>query len=169
MLDGLIALIRENGHLFLDQGTVTAVDGDTCTVDAEGKEYQKCRINAVVKNGDDFLKLVPKIGSSVVIGVIPSNSNAVILSVSDVDTMEYVKGDTRLKVDAEGYTIERQEENLGQVTEDLLGEIGNLCDELSKVVVSVGVTPNVPVIEAIKNRVLNGIKGRFKKIYNYGT
>jgi hypothetical protein len=169
MLDRLIVeLIKKNQHVFLKEGTVTQVNGDVCTVLTETREYRKCRINAVAANGDNYLKAVPAVGSPVVVGVMEGNNNALLLKISEVDSIAFKKEDTLLKVDHAGYVIERQGENLGVVNEAYLEEFGKLCDELAKVVVVTGVSPNVPAITAIKTTVLNGLKGRFNKIFNHG-
>ena len=169
MLDRLIVeLIKKNQHVFLKEGTVTQVNGDVCTVLTETREYRKCRINAVAANGDNYLKAVPAVGSPVVVGVMEGNNNALLLKISEVDSIAFKKEDTLLKVDHAGYVIERQGENLGGVNEAYLEEFGKLCDELAKVVVVTGVSPNVPAITAIKTTVLNDLKGRFNKIFNHG-
>ena len=68
-------------------------------------------------------------------------------------------------IDKLGYRIDRADENLKQVLTEFQDEVGKICDELNRVVVSVGVTPNVPAITTIKTNI-NALKTRLQTILN---
>ena len=52
-------------------------------------DYWDCSINAVIENKDNKLLTYPKINSIVTIGIYPTNNQAVILSVSEVDKIYF--------------------------------------------------------------------------------
>ncbi len=112
--------------------------------------------------GDGEVK-IPKIGSPVLVGFIDKET-AVIINWSDLDRYNLKIESTEFEIDKDGFRLKRENENLKEVMEDLLKEVGKLCDEVNKIVVSVGTTPNVPVINQIKNRITVTIKNRFNTI-----
>ena len=57
---------------------------------------------------------------------------------------------TEFTFDASGFQFNRDGENLKEVLNTFQEGFGRLCDELSKVVVSIGVSPDVPAITQIK-------------------
>lgn len=146
--------------------TVLSVDKDarTCEVeDADGLDYT-ARLSSAISEGDRVISH-PVIKSSVLVSMIGDDIQTLyVSSVSEVESIEGTIGKTEFKIDKDGYKIDRDGENLNEVLTDLLEQFGKLCDELNKVVVSVGVTPNVPAITAIKNTAVTTIGQRLNKI-----
>src|SRR5690606_32475485 len=149
----------------ISTGTVQKVEGDTCHVVMEGSErdFWECSINSVVENKDDKMLIYPKEGSIVTVGII-NRETAVIISVSEVDKIYFKKEKAEMTFDKDGFEFNRDGENLKEVLNDFQTAFGKLCDELAKVVVSIGVSPNVQVINQIKQSVINTKKNALNKI-----
>lgn len=150
----------------LDTAKVIKVENDYCrviTIDNK-KEFFDCSINALVENKTDKLIIIPKVGSLVTIGIYPKNNKAVILSVSEVEKIYFRNEKSEFTFDSSGFRFNRDGENLKEVLNGLQDGFGKLCDELAKVVVSIGVTPDVPAIMQIKNDIVNTNKQALNKI-----
>ncbi len=165
-MEALEKIIKRYIRLQVVQAIVTEVNNDVCTVkiDKGNQEIFKCSLNAVLSNNSDKMIFYPTVGSSVVIGIYESKREAVILSFSDVEKVYFKKGTTELEADKDGYKVDRDGENLKKVLNDWQAEFGKLCDEVSKIVVNIGTSPNVPVIQQIKQKVDGTIKNRLNKI-----
>lgn len=147
--------------------TVTAVDKTQRVVsvrDTDDFVFDDVRISSVV---DDSNKVVqyPAVGSTVLISRIGDDDNTFFIAAfGEVESIAGQIGDAEFHIDALGYKIDRADENLKQVLTDFQDEVGKLCDELNKVVVSIGVTPNVAAIAAIKQEITQVQKTRLEKI-----
>ncbi|WP_185284971.1 hypothetical protein [Elizabethkingia anophelis] len=117
-----------------------------------------------MENKSNQLLTFPKVNSIVTIGIYPTNSSAVILSVSEVDKIYFRNEKTEFTFDASGFQFNRDGENLKEVLNNFQEGFGQLCDELSKVVVSIGVSPDVPAIQQIKNDIVNKNREALNKI-----
>lgn len=150
----------------LDTAKVIKVENDYCrvvTIDNK-KEFFDCSINAVVENKTDKLIIIPKVGSLVTIGIYQKNNKAVIVSVSEVEKIYFRNEKSEFTFDSSGFQFNRDGENLKEVINGFQDGFGKLCDELAKVVVSIGVTPDVPAIMQIKNDIVNTNKQALNKI-----
>lgn len=150
----------------LDTAKVIKVENDYCrvvTIDNK-KEFFDCSINAVVENKTDKLIIMPKVGSLVTIGIYQKNNKAVVLSVSEVEKIYFRNEKSEFTFDSSGFQFNRDGENLKEVLNGFQEGFGKLCDELAKVVVSIGVTPDVPAIMQIKNDIVNTNKQALNKI-----
>lgn len=127
------------------------------------KEIWNCSINAIVKNTQNRLIVYPKIGSIVVVGL-TGDGSASILAVSEVEKIEFRNEKSEFTFDGDGFEFNRDGENLKDVLNGFQDGFGKLCDELAKVVVSIGVTPDVPAIMQIKNDIINTNKKALNKI-----
>ena len=158
--------IQGQSQLHLETAEVLSIEGNKCKVKSltTGKEYFKCSIGAVLETSENHLSIYPKIGSVVTIGIFDKGNTAVLLAVSEVERLYYKQETTELEVDAEGFKINREGKNLKEVLNTYQDEFGKLCDEVAKIVVSIGVTPNVPVIQQIKQAVVNQNKSDLNKI-----
>lgn len=147
------------------QGRVIAVEAEHCHVVLEdkGEDVWECTYNSLLENENDKLVLYPKLGSMVTIGFI-NRESAVIVSVSDVEKVYFKQGKSEMIFDQGGFEFNRDGENLKKVLNEFQTNFGKLCDELAKVVVSVGVTPDVPAIQAIKQAVVQTNKTALNKI-----
>lgn len=150
----------------LDTAKVTKVENDCCrvvTIDNK-KEFFDCSINAVVENKTDKLIIMPKVGSLVTIGIYQKNNKAVVLSVSEVEKIYFRNEKSEFTFGSSGFQFNRDGENLKEVLNGFQDGFGKLCDELAKVVVSIGITPDVPAIMQIKNDIVNTNKQALNKI-----
>lgn len=152
--------------LVIDTAKVLSIEGENChvtTID-DKKEFFDCSINAIIENSTNKLLIIPKVGSLVTIGVYQKNNKAVILSVSEVEKIYFKNNEADFTFDSTGFQFNRDGENLKKVLNDFQDNFGKLCDELAKVVVSIGVTPDVPAIQQIKNEIINSNKQALNKI-----
>jgi hypothetical protein len=165
ILEAIERIIEGKMTLAIDKAKVLTVTGTTCKVQSltSNKVFFKCSLNAVIDNDDQELKIEPEVGSIVMIGIL--NGQATILQTSKVKSFSFKYGETIFKVDGSGTQIERQNENLKSVINDLQDEIGKLCDALSATIVlpGYGTTPSIANITSIKNTVLQ-TKTRINKI-----
>ena len=147
--------------------TVMEVDktNGICKIDDGELEYTDVRLSAIIDGNDQKCFVFPKVGSTILVE--PINEDIKQLYVSKYSEVESINGlieNTSFLIDKDGFNIARDGENLQTVLNDWQAEFGKLCDELNKVVVSIGVTPNVPVITQIKNKVTVDIKDRLNTI-----
>lgn len=164
-MDELIKqLIEKHIPITLDIGIVKEVEEDICHVESQTseKDYFDCRINAIEKNEGDRFKITPKKGSSVVFGIFKDTEKAIIISVSEVEKIEAVIDSTDFLIDTDGYQLMRDGVNLKNVLNDGFENVNKLNKEVQKIIVAVGVTPNIPALKDIetstKNEVLQKIK-----------
>ena len=131
--------------------TVTSVDEAAKTIsckDTDDFEYNDVRLAAAEDNKKSVL-LIPKINSTVLIGLIGDQLNA--LFVVKINEAEKVIGTietTNFKIDASGYQVKRGDESLKTV-------LNNLIDEINKIKVIYGNTINVIAVNEIKERLNN--------------
>jgi hypothetical protein len=146
---------------------VTAIDKDEKTItviDRHSIEYDDVRLSSIIEGGDKIVSY-PKQDSWVLVSIINNVENELFVTAfSEVEEIEGKIATTEYIINADGFKIDRDGENLKEVHNDLIAEIGKLCDELAKVVVSIGVTPNVPAINKIKQEVTGTIKNRLNTI-----
>ncbi|KFF13118.1 hypothetical protein IW15_10170 [Chryseobacterium soli] len=161
-----LKLLLNRFPVVIDTAKVIKIENDYCQVAAidDKKEFFDCSINAVVENKTDKLIIVPKVGSLVTIGIYKKNNKAVILSVSEVEKIEFRNDKSDFTFDSSGFQFNRDGENLKEVLNQFQEGFGKLCDEVAKVVVSIGVTPDVPAIMQIKNDIVNANKQALNKI-----
>lgn len=127
---------------------VLAVDKTANTVkvkDDLGIEYTEVRLNAMAKSGDSLI-VYPEIGSQIMVSMINGQEDILlVMAASKVEEVKGIIGDLEFHITKKGYQITRSGENLGEVISDFI-------DEVSQVVVSIGVTPNVGALTKIKQR-----------------
>lgn len=145
-------LIEKQIPVFIDVAKVNAIENDVCDVTSltTEKDFFKCRLNAIETNTDNKLVLKPEVGSTVVIGVFKGTEKAVILKFSKVAELNYVQDSTKFKIDANGFEIEREGLNLQNILKQIAINQNKLNQELQKVVVAIGVTPDVAILNLIK-------------------
>lgn len=165
ILEAIEKIILSKAPVIVYEATVISLSESTCKIKVltTNKIFFKCSFNAILDNDNQELKIVPEVGSVVVVAIL--NDNAVIIQTSKVKSISFKYAETLFKVDETGTQIERQNENLKSVINDLQDEIGKLCDALSATIVSpgYGTTPNVGIISNIKTAVLQ-TKTRINKI-----
>ena len=150
----------------LDTAKVVSITDEKCHVISltTGNDFRKCSINSIIENKDNKLLIYPKINSVVTIGVYSTNNKAVIVSVSEVEKIYFRNEKSEFTFDSSGFQFNRDGENLKEVLNGFQDGFGKLCDELAKVVVSIGVTPDVPAIMQIKDDIVNDNKQALNKI-----
>ncbi|HAO07176.1 MAG TPA: hypothetical protein DCQ50_09325 [Chryseobacterium sp.] len=144
---------------------VIGVKENICHIVLEnsGKEIWNCSINSIVENKENQLTVYPKEGSIIVVGL-TGDGSATILAVSEVEKIYFRNEKSEFTFDDSGFQFNRDGENLKEVLNGFQDGFGKLCDELAKVVVSIGVTPDVPAIMQIKNDIVNTNKQALNKI-----
>ncbi|MDP3679777.1 MAG: hypothetical protein Q8R22_02955 [Flavobacterium sp.] len=165
ILEAIEKIIDGKMKLAIDKAKVISVSESHCTIESltTNKRFFKCGLNAIIDNDTNELKIEPEVGSVVVVAIL--NDKATIIQTSKVKSFSFKYGETVFKIDDSGTQIERQNENLKSVINDLQDEIGKLCDALNATIVlpGYGTTPNIANITAIKNTVLQ-TKTRINKI-----
>lgn len=147
---------------------VLSVNKQAKTIEAEDEElkYDDIRLTASIDDKSDKVILYPKVGSWVLVGLIGNDENTLsVCSVSEVESIEGVIGKSFFQIDKDGYRIVRDGKNIRDVLVSGFRNQNKINDELQKVVVSIGVTPNIPALEAIKTnneQVINDIQTVFK-------
>lgn len=127
-------------------GVVDSVQGETAKVEIAGTVYEDVRIFITDTPPADKYTITPKVGSYVLVADLAGNMSA--LTIVDVETPEriqYTIGTLTYTMDDTGFTIEKGGENLKTILSDFM-------DEVMKIIVIQGTSPNVPAITAIKNR-----------------
>lgn len=131
-----------------------AVDWETKTMVATGQIDNLDYHNVLLGNGHEFKK--PKVGTICLLGVIQNNSAMTFLiDAQQIEEHLLIQDQTLFKMDLNGFLIRRENSDLKKILQDLIKEVNLLNKELQKVVVSVGVTPNVPALQQIHQRTAN--------------
>ncbi|MEH0008008.1 MAG: hypothetical protein V6Z82_04740 [Flavobacteriales bacterium] len=106
----------------------------------------------------------PEKNSLCLIGVIENaDTDAFLIDAEAFDKAVWQSGESELTIKKDGFVVKQGGESLKQVLNDWQTALYKLCEEVSKIVVSIGVTPNVAAIAEIKQQVqaikerLNGI------------
>lgn len=117
MLEDLKKLVTGLIPIVLDTAKVNKVNGETCEVQSltNNAKYFKCSLNAIRENGENKVLLTPKIGSTVIIGILAEQhkSHAVIVQVCDLEKVFLKIGETTLEIGTEGYKLNG--ENFGGI------------------------------------------------------
>jgi restriction endonuclease S subunit len=149
---------------------VTAIDKDEKTItviDRHNIEYDDVRLSSIIEDGDKIVTY-PKQDSWVLVSIINNVENELFVTAfSEVEEIEGKIEDTEFVINANGYTINRDNENLYTVLDDLIKNVDEqneqvqaIAQELMSVVVSIGVTPNVPALTQIVNDLIQIVTDR---------
>lgn len=127
-----------------------SVDWDTKTMVATGQTDNLDYEEVLLGNGFEYKK--PKQGTICLLGIIQNNgAMAYLIDAVEVEEYQLIIDKSLFKQSLNGFTIKKENETLKKILQDLMVEVNKLNVELQKVVVSVGVTPNVPVLQNIQN------------------
>ena len=126
---------------------ITAVQTETCTIDIAGSEYPDVRLRVTEDPLTDKVLLTPTVGSTAIVADLSDGQKRsfAIIHIEQIDKIAITKGTLQLKIDANGFAIMNNGENLKTL-------IGDFIDEVCKIIVVQGTTPNVPALQAIKAR-----------------
>lgn len=91
----------------------------------------------------------PKVGTKVLVGMIANKEACFLIDCEAFEEMTIVSDKSLFTIKEEGFIVKQEDESLQKVLNDLIDRIDDLNKELQKVVVSIGVTPNVPALIAI--------------------
>jgi len=136
--------------------TVTSVDKAACTCDVEydGLELGEVRLKATNEDKQGF-KIFPQVGSAVLIQKLGKTEEYFVAMYSEIDEVETSVEDTVVKVNADGFHFGKGNVSLRDVLDDLFGQVKAINSELQKVVVTIGVTPNVVALQGINTQLEN--------------
>jgi hypothetical protein len=127
---------------------IESIDGETCSVRLAGElVITGVRLRAVINDNADRLLITPRTGSYVLVADL-SNGNyrsLAVVAYSEIDSVEINIDKSNIVIDKAGMTVEREGENL-------LDALSDFIDEVSKIIVLQGTSPNVPALNAIKMR-----------------
>ncbi len=126
-------------------GTVTSVNNNTLTAKVEitsGLELVNVRLKAVESEENKGAYMVPKTGSTVIVGFINDK-----LEKPFVLAVQELRGDCAFVIN-DGFLLRRGDDSLAKCMDDLISEI-------LKVRVINGVTPDIVKLTAIQNRFQN--------------
>lgn len=146
---------------------VTAVNKKekTITVEDEGISYPDVRLSAAINDNNKVI-VYPEINTTVLVGLIGNDENTLfVCAVDAVESVEGVIGECKFLIDNNGYHLAKGELNVKDLLVDGFENQNKLNRELQKVVVSIGVTPNVPALKEIEGKnsqIINSIKTVFK-------
>ena len=106
----------------------------------------------------------PKVGTKCLIGIINNNSaDAFLIESEAVEEMIFTSAASTMVIKEEGFIVQQGQESLKVVLNDLVTEINKLNKEVQKIVVSIGVSPNVAVLQQIA-QANTAINNRFNQI-----
>lgn len=159
-------MLKEQMVMTVVSGTVKEVRENEIDVSrTDMADLIDVRFHSVVDDLQGKFKIIPKIGSEVLCAIIENDaSEAYLLACSEVEKVQVIIDDLTFELEKEGVRISNKGENLKTVLNEFQDEFGKLCQEVAKIVVSIGVTPDVPAITAIRSNVTQINKGKLNKI-----
>lgn len=111
-------------------GTVKSVDDETCAVElASGLEIPDVRLRATVDGSSDFLKLIPKRGSKVImLSMTGQLDDLTLLKADEVEQLSYTQNGLEILIDStdKKISIKNDTTSLHDLFDDLTSLITNL-------------------------------------------
>lgn len=140
-------------------GEVVAVDGETCRVKIAELELSGVRLKAAVTGANDYLMLVPKIGSVVILLSRTGDLDDLMIVQNDqVERIEYKQNGLEVIIDSSDAKIGIRNNTVSLF--DLLGELTDLLKQLQVSTPSgPSGTPLPPTIAA-----LNAFENKYKQL-----
>ena len=141
-------IIKANEKMIIVSGIVKEVRADAIDVTRKSMpDIIDVRFNAVLNGVSNKFKIVPKVGTAVLCGIIESDiSEAVLLTCGEVDKVEITIDTLQFELSNAGVNIKNQNENLKTVINDLI-------DELDKIKIIYGNDINHLQLASIKTRI----------------
>lgn len=135
---------------------VNSVTGMTCNVTPVNGDAPVNDVRLIANaDAQKYFVLIPKIGSNVIVMFL-SKASAFVVMADEVEKIIYKSGDVVFDVDAAGFLLKKQNEDLKALMSDLIDGIVN-----ASYVTSNG--PTTGMVPA-SSTVLNGIKTRFNNL-----
>lgn len=165
-IDVFSEILRKNSHeavpMTMRRVKVTAVDWNNKTMTAQDLIEDLPHEDVRLGFGSIYFK--PVIDSLAVIGIIGKKEvDTFLIDAHEIEEAVIKTDDAETTMKVNGYQVNSQGENLKTVMNDFIKNLNDVNLELQKVVVSIGVTPNVPALQNL-NTSLNTIKDRLNKI-----
>lgn len=160
------ALGKKFEKMTITAGVVKEARADDCDVSREGHpDLLGVRYKAILDATDSEFKITPKKGSIVLCGIIQNDeAEAVLIACTEIDIVSIKIDDLIFVCESAGVRITNKGENLKKVINEFQDKYGELCDEITKIVVSIGTSPNVPAINLLKQGVVQTNKNKLNKI-----
>lgn len=141
---------------------VESVDWNEKTMTAKGLVDDLPFYDVNLGVGSVFKK--PKVGTKCLVGIINNNiADAFMIDCDQVEEIVFSSDKTEFVIKKTGFILKQNTESLATILNDLVAQINKLNDEVAKIVVTSGVTPNVPALVAIKTETIQ-IKNRLNKV-----
>ena len=158
----------------LDEKTKKLIDVQTHWCNAKLINWEKKTMTATGLVDDlDFFDVnlgvgsvykKPKIKTKCLIGIINNNiADAFLIECDEVEEIAFKSGNSEFIIKENGFIVKQGGESLKQVLNDFFALKNQLNTEIQKIVVSIGVSPNVPALAQIANQT-NQIKQRLNNI-----
>ncbi|WP_026725551.1 hypothetical protein [Flavobacterium sasangense] len=160
------AVLNERTKKLIDVQThwcnVKSVDWDKKTMVATGLVDDLDFFDVNLGVGSIYKK--PKIKTKCLIGIINNNiADAFLIECDEIEEIVFTSGESEFIIKEEGFIVKQGGESLKEVFNDLFEQKNKLNEEVQKIVVSIGVSPNVPALVQIATET-DQIKGRLNTI-----
>lgn len=138
--------VKRHGPSMVYSATVKALTAhDTLTVGLDtGLEVPDVRLRSIVSSGNKIV-MIPKVGSVVQIVAIENSWEFIVIAVEEITGFKTV-------IDTVEFSVDNSKLGLKKGTDSLAKLFGELIDEVNKIVVLMGTSPNVAALTAIKTR-----------------
>ena len=131
----------------ITSGVVKEVKDNSIDVEREGlPDILDVRFNSVLSSVKNEFRIVPKVGSMVLCGLIENDiTEAVLLQCGEIEKVHLTIEKTKAVYSAQGVKIERENENLKKVFNDMI-------ELLNEIVVVQGNTLNIAEMKKVQQR-----------------
>jgi hypothetical protein len=141
--------------------TVKEVDWEAKSMTATGNENDLDYYDVDLGLGSVCKK--PKVGTTALIGTIHNTAAAYMIDCEEFEELFIKSGESEFTIKQEGFIVKHGNESLKTVLNDLIAEKNKLNKQLQLVVVSAGVSPNVPALQQIEQET-ESVKQRLNAI-----
>jgi hypothetical protein len=134
-------------------GVVTEVTETTCTVERDNAPtLHNVLLNAIDDDLQSYVTVYPKLGSNVLVGIVENlTTEAVVLKCSEVEKVTVKIGNQTLFLNQDGWKFNSSSDNLYTVMSDFISQFQKLADEVNKIKVAIGTSPDTAAIVKIRN------------------
>jgi hypothetical protein len=140
---------------------VSEVDWEEKTMTAIGENNGLEYFDVLLGLG--AINVKPKVGTLALVGAIHNGEACFMISCEEIEEIVFTSSESEFTIKENGFIVKQGDESLKTVLNDLIIQKNKLNDEVAKIVVSIGITPNVPVLTEIKEAT-NQIKDRLNNI-----
>ncbi|MDB0603194.1 hypothetical protein PL373_19085 [Tenacibaculum maritimum] len=104
-------------------GVVKSVESESCTVQLKsGFSVSDVKLKATISDGSDYLKIVPKIGSNVLmISLTGDKNNLTVIKIDEAEKIAYIQNDLSVLIDStdKKISVKNNETSLVDIFKDL--------------------------------------------------